>query len=73
MKKIRSYCNDQYNYRYKWEVSKWSVCSDPTTMKPVQCGGGVQIRNATCVDPHSGQPLPNKNCKSIEKPPLIQK
>ncbi|KAK7575682.1 hypothetical protein V9T40_011968 [Parthenolecanium corni] len=59
--------------KYKWEVSKWSVCSDPITSYPVQCGGGIQTRNATCVDAKSGQPLPNKNCRSVEKPPSIQR
>lgn len=59
--------------RYKWEVSKWSPCSEPITQKPVQCGGGIQTRQAICIDARSGQPIANNNCKFVEKPPLIQR
>ncbi|XP_075225413.1 thrombospondin type-1 domain-containing protein 7A-like [Lycorma delicatula] len=59
--------------RYKWLVSKWSACTLPDVMSEVVCGGGLQLRNITCIEIKSGRPLPAKACHALQAPPTVQR
>ncbi|XP_020280121.1 A disintegrin and metalloproteinase with thrombospondin motifs 9 isoform X3 [Pseudomyrmex gracilis] len=47
-------CDDAH-----WSYSEWNACS-------VSCGGGMQSRNAMCVDSNE-KPVPDENCSGQEK------
>ncbi|XP_039285521.1 LOW QUALITY PROTEIN: thrombospondin type-1 domain-containing protein 7A [Nilaparvata lugens] len=59
--------------RHKWLLSKWSACTLPDIMSEVVCGGGLQLRNITCISVQTGRPLPNKACFALQPPPTIQR
>jgi len=68
-------------FRYRWLASKWSSCvvtSDTPAVSPklveVGCGGGVQLREVTCVQASQGsQPVSPKLCESLEPLPTVQR
>lgn len=68
-------------FRYRWLASKWSPCvvtSDEPTVGPrlleVGCGGGVQLREVTCVQANQGnQPVVDDLCESLEPLPTVQR
>ncbi|KDR24128.1 Thrombospondin type-1 domain-containing protein 7B [Zootermopsis nevadensis] len=67
--------------KYRWLASKWSPCvvtSDEPTVGPrlleVGCGGGVQLREVTCVQANQGnQPVVDDLCESLEPLPTVQR
>ncbi|XP_068083868.1 thrombospondin type-1 domain-containing protein 7B [Anabrus simplex] len=65
--------------KYKWLASKWSPCvvtaddSSGPRMMEVGCGGGVQLREVTCVAIQGGQPVPQELCASLEPLPTVQR
>jgi hypothetical protein len=69
------------SFRYRWLASKWSSCvvtSDKPTVGPklveVVCGGGVQLREVTCVQASQGsQPVSPELCESLEPLPTVQR
>jgi len=68
-------------FRYRWLASKWSSCvvtSDKPAVSPklveVGCGGGVQLREVTCVQASQGsQPVSPELCESLEPLPTVQR
>ncbi|KAJ8895330.1 hypothetical protein PR048_000656 [Dryococelus australis] len=65
--------------RYRWLASKWSPCvvtsdepSGPRLLE-VGCGGGVQLRDVTCVSVDSGRPVLQELCESLEPLPTVQR
>lgn len=42
-------------------------------MGVVVCGGGLQLRNITCVKAEGGQPLPPEACRNLQPPPTVQR
>jgi hypothetical protein len=68
-------------FRYRWLASKWSPCVvtfDEPALGPklveVGCGGGVQLREVTCVQASQGsQPVSDELCESLEPLPTVQR
>ncbi|CAH0388371.1 unnamed protein product [Bemisia tabaci] len=48
--------------KYEWQVSPWTPCLQPFTKEEVQCGGGLQYRNITCLDLETRRPLERIQC-----------
>ncbi|XP_063229053.1 thrombospondin type-1 domain-containing protein 7B-like [Bacillus rossius redtenbacheri] len=67
------------SHRYRRLASKWSPCvvtSDQPAgprLLEVGCGGGVQLRDVTCVSVDSGQPVLEELCESLEPLPTVQR
>ncbi|CAH1396828.1 unnamed protein product [Nezara viridula] len=61
------------SHNYRWVTSKWSACTLPGIMGIVVCGGGLQLRNITCVKAEGGQPLPPEACRNLQPPPTVQR
>ena len=51
---------------YYWQASPyWTAC-------PVVCGGGVQYRNVSCIDPRTLLPVSTSLCSGSSAPPTSQ-
>ena len=51
---------------YYWQASPyWAAC-------PVVCGGGVQYRNVSCIDPRNSLPVSTSLCNVSSEPPTSQ-
>lgn len=69
------------SFRYRWLASKWSPCvltsDEPalgSKLVEVGCGGGVQLREVTCVQASQGsQPVSDELCESLEPLPTVQR
>nr|CAD7429674.1 unnamed protein product [Timema monikensis] len=65
--------------KYRWLASKWSPCvvtSDESSgprLVEVGCGGGVQLRDVTCIATQSGKPVSHELCDSLEILPTVQR
>ncbi|XP_059486112.1 thrombospondin type-1 domain-containing protein 7B-like isoform X2 [Neocloeon triangulifer] len=65
--------------KYHWLPSRWSPCvvtrgdSSSTSITPVACGGGVQLRTLTCVESQSDRPVPKEMCNSLDPAPTVQR
>ena len=75
-----------YIFRFIWKVGSWSDCLIEEGLKEDQgrgeegvgkgCGGGIRIRNATCLDTEAGKPAPPHLCTSKNQPfthPLVER
>ncbi|XP_060848777.1 thrombospondin type-1 domain-containing protein 7A-like [Rhopalosiphum padi] len=62
-------CSD----KYKWLISSWSKCSQPISNSSVQCGGGLQYRNITCIEFMTGKFMDPSVCRILDTPPTIQR
>lgn len=60
-------------FRYKWLISSWSKCSQPISNASVQCGGGLQYRNITCIEIMTGKFMDPSICRILDTPPTIQR
>jgi hypothetical protein len=78
---MRDLSSSHISFRYRWLASKWSPCvvtSDKPSLGPklveVGCGGGVQLREVTCVQASQGsQPVSPELCESLEPLPTVQR
>lgn len=59
--------------KYKWLISSWSKCSQPISNASVQCGGGLQYRNITCIEIMTGKFMDPSICRILDTPPTIQR
>ncbi|GLH10715.1 Uncharacterized protein GBIM_15621, partial [Gryllus bimaculatus] len=70
--------------KYRWLASKWSPCVVTSDESPaagggtahtleVGCGGGVQLRDVTCVAASSGRPVSADLCASLQPLPTVQR
>ena len=75
-----------YIFRFIWKVGSWSDCLIEEGLEEDQgrgeegagkgCGGGIRIRNATCLDTEAGKPAPPHLCTSKNQPfthPLVER
>lgn len=60
-------------FRYKWLISSWSKCSQPVSNASVQCGGGLQYRNITCIETMTRKFMDSSICRILDTPPTIQR
>ncbi|XP_071440668.1 thrombospondin type-1 domain-containing protein 7B-like, partial [Hetaerina americana] len=64
--------------KYRWLPSKWSSCVVNTEgggigLAEVGCGGGIQLRNLTCVSRDGDKPVGEDLCSSLEPLPTVQR
>ncbi|KAK4297291.1 hypothetical protein Pmani_030279, partial [Petrolisthes manimaculis] len=60
--------------RYQWVSSAWGSCQASVGEGDVavQCGGGVQTRQLTCVRASDHVPVLDHLCVHVEPPPRVQ-
>ncbi|XP_071515936.1 thrombospondin type-1 domain-containing protein 7B-like isoform X2 [Panulirus ornatus] len=61
--------------RYQWVSSAWGACVASVGQEEavVQCGGGVQTRQLTCVRAADHVPVLDELCVHVEPPPRVQR